>query len=119
MNWVTNCRGPGGGNAPVTVASLPAGNYDVTPLRSAGTVWNPVNFPSTGWMWQITCDNLTAPMLSTGGTLYPNPDAAFNAVATRTQRVPFAGGNLVCAFTDNPCSDNQGGVSFRVERACE
>ena len=119
VNWVSNCRGPGGGNAAVVAAGLPAGTYEVTPLRSAGTVWNPVSFPSTGWMWSLTCDNLAAPTLTTGGTLYPTPDAAFAAVASRTERVRFAGGDLTCAFSDNPCNDNQGGVSFRVERVCE
>ena len=88
-------------------------------LRSGATVWNPVQFPSTGWMWNLTCDNLAAPTLSTGGTLYPSADAAFAAVASRTERVSFAGGDLTCAYTDNPCSDNQGAVSFRVERVCE
>jgi hypothetical protein len=119
INWVTNCRGPGGAGVPVTAAGLPAGTYEVTPLRSGGSVWNPVTFPSTGWSWNITCDNLSAPTLSTGPTLYPTPDAAFAAVASRTERVSFAGGDLVCAFVDSPCSDNQGGVSFRVERVCE
>jgi hypothetical protein len=119
VNWLTNCRGPGGGGTPVVSPGLPAGTYEVTPLRSAATVWNPVQFPSTGWMWNLTCDNLAAPTLSTGSTLYPSPDAAFAAVASRTERVSFAGGDLTCAYTDNPCSDNQGAVSFRVERVCE
>jgi hypothetical protein len=119
VNWLTNCRGPGGGGTPVVSPGLPAGTYEVTPLRSGATVWNPVQFPSTGWMWNLTCDNLAAPTLSTGGTLYPSADAAFAAVASRTERVSFAGGDLTCAYTDNPCSDNQGAVSFRVERVCE
>ncbi|MEZ4394166.1 MAG: hypothetical protein R3A48_24090 [Polyangiales bacterium] len=118
INWLTNCRGPGGGNTPVTVPGLPAGTYEVTPLRSGGTVWNPVTYPTNGWFWNLTCDNLAAPTLSTSGMLYPTADAAFAAVSGRSERVPFAGGDLVCAFADNPCSDNQGGVSFRIERVC-
>jgi hypothetical protein len=119
VNWLTNCRGPGGGNTPVTVGGLPAGNYDVTPLRSAATVWNPVVFPSNGWLWSINCDNLAVPTLSTGSTFYATPEAAYAVVMNRSERARFNGGDLVCAFSDNPCSDNQGAISFRMELVCE
>ena len=119
VNWLTNCFGPGGGNTAVSVASMPAGTYTVTALDSAGTVWTPVNYPTTGWFWNIICDNLAAPALATpAGVYYPTPAAAFAALPTTTTTATFAGGTLSCRFNDSACSDNQGGVRFRVERAC-
>ena len=119
IDWLTNCRGPGGGNVDVSVAGLPAGSWRVTALPSAGTVWNPVVFPSTGWLWNITCENLAVPSMATpSGVLYPTPEAAFAALPVTSATVNFAGGTLLCYFSDNPCSDNQGSVRFRIERVC-
>ncbi len=119
IDWLTTCHGPGGGGADATVASVPAGTYDVTALNSAGTVWNPVSYPSTGWFWYVTCENLAVPGLTTAsGTYYPTPAAAFAALPRTTASASFAGGTLRCYFSDSACGDNQGGVRFRMERAC-
>jgi hypothetical protein len=116
VSWLFNCRGPGGGNVTAMASGLPAGTYEVTPLAGGGTVWGPGT--SDRWIWQINCDNLAAPTLTTGGTAYPTPEAAFAAVSSRTERVTFAGGTLACALNDTGCSDNLGGVSFRLELVC-
>jgi hypothetical protein len=116
VSWLLNCRGPGGGNVAVMTTGLSAGTYEVTPLGGGGTVWGPGT--SDRWIWQINCDNLTAPTLTTGGTAYATPEAAFASVSSRTERVTFAGGTLSCALNDTGCSDNLGGVSFRLELVC-
>jgi len=119
MNYITNCRGPGGGGTPARVEGLPAGDYVVTPLLSGATVWSSVNLPSQGWFYRINCDNLAVPALATPtGTYYANAAAAFAALPTTSARVAFAGGALVCALDDNPCSDNQGAIRFSVEHVC-
>ncbi len=119
IDWLTTCHGSGGGAMDATVAAVPAGSYTVTALSSAGTVWNPVTYPSTGWFWNITCENLAAPELATpSGVLYPTPDAAFAALPRTTSTAAFAGGTLRCYFSDSYCGDNQGGVRFRIERTC-
>ncbi len=119
IDWLTTCHGAGGPAIDATVAGVPAGTYTVTALSSAGTVWNPVSYPSTGWFWQLRCENLAVPELATpSGVLYPTPEAAFAALPRTTATATFAGGTLRCYFTDSACSDNQGGTRFRMERTC-
>ncbi len=119
VNYITNCRGPGGGNTPTQVGGLPAGQYIVTPLPSGATVWSSVNLPSQGYFYRINCDNLAAPAVATpAGRYYASAAAAFAAIPTPSTQVAFAGGTLVCALDDNPCSDNQGAIRFSVEHVC-
>ncbi|MBL8604016.1 MAG: hypothetical protein JNK72_18965 [Myxococcales bacterium] len=119
IDWLVNCSGPGGGNTPAVYAGMPAGNYQVTALNSAATVWNPVSYPSNGWMWRVSCDTLSLPTMATpSGMFYPTPEAAFAAIQQPSQQVNYSGGTLSCVFVDNPCSDNQGAVRFRMDLVC-
>ena len=117
--WYDACQGPDHTASVVRVPAVPAGNYQVTALGGGGIVWSSVSLPSTGWAWYITCENFAVPGLSTpSGTYYATAAAAFSALPSTTSSAPFTGGDLRCYFVDSACSDNRGGVSFRMERTC-
>ena len=119
VSWLDACQGPDHTANLVRVPGVPAGTYQVTALPSGGTVWSSVSLPSTGWFWYVTCENFPVPGLATTpGTYYATPEAAFAALPRTTTTAAFAGGELRCSFTDSACSDNRGGVSFRMERTC-
>ncbi|MDP3219269.1 MAG: hypothetical protein Q8S73_34540 [Deltaproteobacteria bacterium] len=118
VGWFDSCQGPDRAGAIVRVSSVPAGDYVVTALPSAGIVWSSVSLPGQGWSWRVPCENLSVPALSTGSTYYATPEAAFAGLPTTTSTVPFAGGELRCFFTDSACSDNRGSSIFAMERVC-
>jgi hypothetical protein len=119
IDWLVNCRGPGGGNTPTRIEALPAGAYRVTALDSGATVWSSVSLPSQGYFYRISCDNLSVPSLATpAGTYYANAASAFAALPTTTAQVTFGGGALICSLDDNPCSDNRGNIRFQLEHIC-
>ena len=119
IGWYTSCQGPDRSGPLVRVASVPAGTYRITALPSGGDVWSTANPPSTGFQWFIPCDNLSVPSLATpGGVFYTSAAAAFAALPTTTATASFAGGDLVCAFRDSNCGDNQGNTRFTMERSC-
>jgi len=117
--WYDACQGPDHTASVVRVPAVPAGSYQVTALGGGGTVWSSVSLPSQGWAWYITCENFAVPGLATpSGTYYDTAAAAFAALPSTTSSAPFTGGDLRCYFVDSACSDNRGGVSFRMERTC-
>lgn len=118
VDWLAHCSMDG--SAGLDVPGVPAGDYRITALTSAQTVWNPpYSPPTTGWFWRFPCAGISVPMVSTpSGTVYADEAAAFAALASTTQIAPFAGGTLRCEVRDSNCEDNHGGARFALERAC-
>ncbi|RLB55443.1 MAG: hypothetical protein DRJ42_06295 [Deltaproteobacteria bacterium] len=116
IDWSTDCSTDG--SRQVT-ADLPMGRYRVTAVNSGGTVWSTWSPPTRGWYYRIECTNLSVPTVATpSGIYYANATTAFSALMSTSEDVDFAGGTLVCAKRDSACTDNSGGVRFRVERLC-
>ena len=118
VDWLAHCSMDG--SAGLDVPGLPAGDYRVTALTSAQTVWDPpYSPPSTGWFWRFPCAGISVPMVTTpSGTLYVDESAAFAALGATTGVAPFAGGTLRCEVRDSNCTDNHGGARFALERVC-
>jgi len=116
VDWRTHCSTDG--SLRVT-ADLPAGMYRVTAVNSGGTVWGSAAPPTRGWYYRIECENLVAPTVATpSGIYYANAATAYASLMSTTEDVDFAGGTLVCRKIDSACTDNSGGVRFRLERLC-
>lgn len=118
VDWVAHCSTDG--SASLELPGLPAGDYRVTALESAQTVWNPpYSPPATGWFWRFACAGLSVPSVATpSGMRYATETDAFAALTATTEVASFEGGTLRCATTDSNCTDNHGGSRFALERVC-
>jgi hypothetical protein len=109
IDWHNECAA----QAPqiVKAEDLPAGTYRVMALESAADNYS----GTTNWHYNITCENLSAPSLSTGGEHYATAEEAFDNLEAYTEIVSYAGGDLICGVSDDPCTDNEGEIEFRME----
>ena len=117
LDWRTQCSGTGGADQ-LTVRNVPAGQYRVEALPSAGAS-AAVSWPSSGWTWRLDgdCDGLSVPAFAQTPA-FATREEAYGALSTTTATASWGGGNLVCRFRDADCRDNQGGVYFRMRMAC-
>lgn len=117
IDWVGHCIQDGLGT-PLIMANLPAGNYRFTALPSAGSWTESTPERSGDWHYNAVCDGLPIPVLG-GPCCFNTPDEAFLRLTEGTGVVttsPFSGGDMSCYIEDSFCSDNQGGVRFRMEQ---
>jgi hypothetical protein len=117
LDWRSQCTGIGG-NDQLTVRNMPAGQYQIEALPSAGAN-SAVNWPSTGWFWRLDgdCNGLAVPNFAQTPS-FSTRDQAFAALRSSSAAATWAGGDLSCRFRDTDCRDNQGGVYFRMRLAC-
>lgn len=118
VDWLAHCSTDG--SSGLDVPGLPAGDYRITALESAQTVWDPPHSPpSNGWFWRFPCAGISVPTVQTPpSTYYATEAEAFAALMATTEIASFAGGTLRCAVLDSACTDNHGGARFAIERVC-
>jgi hypothetical protein len=95
----------------VVVPSLPSGRYRFEALPSAGRYGGAPQFP---WNYFVFCDDVDFAIVGDGNT----PEAAFADIGSPVREVDWPGGDLRCGMFDSACSDNEGGVAFRLELLC-
>jgi len=118
VDWLAHCSTDG--SAGLDVPGLPAGDYTVTALDSAATVWDPPYSPPTnGWFYRVPCAGISVPDVATpSSTYFADAASAFAGLVATSETTTFAGGTLRCEVRDSACTDNHGGVRFAIERAC-
>ncbi len=117
LDWRSQCTGTGGAEQ-LVVRDMPAGQYRVEALPSAGAS-APVNPPSAGWSWRLDgdCPGLSVPTFAQTPS-FATRDEAYGALPQTSATANWAGGTMTCRFQDADCRDNQGGVYFRISMAC-
>ncbi|MEZ4392564.1 MAG: hypothetical protein R3A48_15865 [Polyangiales bacterium] len=117
LDWRSQCSGIGG-TEQLVVRDMPAGEYRIEALPSAGAN-GAVNPPSSGWSWRLDgdCAGLSVPALGQTPS-FATREAAYSALPQTTTSANWAGGTMTCRFQDADCRDNQGGVYFRLTMAC-